>query len=321
MKKRFIILFALIIVGIIVITGWWSQSLKPIDPTNTKPITFIVSRGEDPKTISDKLFKAELIRSPIAFYILSRFGGFGQRFQAGEFNLSPSLSMYEIADSLTHGTMDTRITIPEGLRREEIAQKLSKELNIPESEFIKNAKEGYLFPETYSVPKDANIDMILTMFQKEFDKKVTTDIRKKAGDKKISLNELLIIASLVEREGKHDSDRPIIASVILNRLKQDMKLDIDATVQYAVGYQPNEKTWWKKELTYDDLKIKSPYNTYINAGLPPSPICNPGIAAIQAVVNAPDTNYIYYISDAKGTLHPAATLEEHNKNISKYLGK
>jgi hypothetical protein len=83
----------------------------------------------------------------------------------------------------------------------------------------------------------------------------------------------------------------------------------------------NEKTWWKKELTYDDLKIKSPYNTYINAGLPPSPICNPGIAAIQAVVNAPDTNYIYYISDAKGTLHPAATLEEHNKNISKYLGK
>jgi UPF0755 protein len=124
---------------------------------------------------------------------------------------------------------------------------------------------------------------------------------------------------MIEREAKLTEDRPRIASVIINRLTIDMKLDIDATVQYALGYQPQEKTWWKKSLTVDDLAIDSPYNTYLVAGLPPTPISNPGIAAITAVVNAPDTHYLYYIADATGKSHFAETLEEHQQNIARYL--
>jgi UPF0755 protein len=110
-----------------------------------------------------------------------------------------------------------------------------------------------------------------------------------------------------------------VASVILNRFKAGMKLDIDATVQYALGYQPLEKTWWKKDLTQDDLKIDSPYNTYTNPGLPPGPISNPGLASIKAVVEAPETDYVFYVSDSSGKLHFAKTLEEHNENVRKYL--
>jgi len=113
----------------------------------------------------------------------------------------------------------------------------------------------------------------------------------------------------------------ITASVILNRLSLGMKLDIDATVQYALGYQAKEKTWWKKELTTEDLEIDSPYNTYKYAGLPPTPIANPGLSVMEAVINAPENEYLYYIADKQGKSHFAKTFEEHAANISKYLNK
>ena len=132
--------------------------------------------------------------------------------------------------------------------------------------------------------------------------------------------EVLILASLVEKEARHDEDRQKVASIILKRLKNDIKLQIDATVQYALGYQSEEKTWWKKNLTQEDLDIDSPYNTYKNEGLPPGPIANPGLASIEAVINADaNTSYLYYISDKNGNMHYARTLEEHQANIDKYL--
>jgi len=146
-------------------------------------------------------------------------------------------------------------------------------------------------------------------------------VKEKIKQKGFTLDEVLSIASLVEREAKFPKDRPLVASVILNRLKEGMKLDIDATIQYALGYQPNDKSWWKKELTIEDLEINSSYNTYKNAGLPPSPIANPGLLAIIAVIDAPKTEYFYYISDKQGKNHFAKTIEEHNINISKYLNK
>ncbi|MCL4387469.1 endolytic transglycosylase MltG, partial [Patescibacteria group bacterium] len=127
-----------------------------------------------------------------------------------------------------------------------------------------------------------------------------------------------IVAYLIEREAKKDEDRPLVASVILNRFNIGMKLDIDATIQYALGYQEDEKRWWKKSLTLDDIKLNSPYNTYRVSGLPPTPISNPGLASLQAVVNPSDTNYLYYITDSKGINHYGKTLEEHNANIQKY---
>src|SRR3989338_508837 len=199
MKKRFIVLIALLVTIPLVLYMWWSQALKPVDPTNTEAVSFTIESGEDSRTISDKLFKANLIRSPVAFYLLSRFGGYGRKIQAGEFHLTPSMSMHEIANSLTIGTMDVWITIPEGWRREEIALKLAKELNIPETEFLKVAKEGYLFPETYQVQKEATVSVIISMFQNEFNKKITSDIFSKAQKRQLTLDELITIASLVER--------------------------------------------------------------------------------------------------------------------------
>ena len=134
------------------------------------------------------------------------------------------------------------------------------------------------------------------------------------------MKQVLILASLVEREARQSSTREKVAGIILKRYLADWPLQIDATVQYVLGYQPNEKSWWKKELSEEDLKIDSPFNTYINKGLPPDPICNPSLSSIKAVINADEnTPYWYYLTDNQGVMHYAITLEEHQNNINKYL--
>jgi UPF0755 protein len=229
------------------------------------------------------------------------------------------MNTYEIARALTKGTLDVWITIIEGLRKEEIAQIFSRELAIPESEFIKFAKEGYLFPDTYLIPKEASTDAIISILTKNFNNKYSLELKNQSEQKGLTDNEAITVASIVEREAKFNEDRPLVAGVVLNRLRNGMKLDIDATVQYALGYQSNLKSWWKKDLTREDLEIDSPYNTYKNPGLPPTAICSPGLAAIRSVIDAPETDYLFYISDKKGKMHFAKTLEEHNENIRRYL--
>lgn len=319
MKKKIYILIGIFLSFTLLLFLWWNQAVKPVAEGNTSIVLFSVAKGENVRGIAERLQKQNFIRSAVAFFLLTRFGGIADRIQAGEFRLTPSMDMRTIATTLTHGSMDVQITIPEGWRNAEIALKLAKELGIPETDFLKSAKEGYMFPDTYRIPKDVTTEDLVKIFLANFNQKVTPKDIEKASGKNLSLDNLITIASLVEREGKHDTDRPLIASVILNRLKLGMKLDIDATVQYALGYQPKEKSWWKKELAEEDIAIDSPYNTYKNAGLPPTSIANPGLAAIRAVIDAPETNYLYYISDLTGTIHPAQTIEEHNKNISKYL--
>jgi UPF0755 protein len=321
MKKKFLILAVILVTFCSIVLIWWQQAMKPYDPTNQTPISFTIQRGETTRIIAEKLQKQNLLRSSVAFFLLARFGGYGDRIQSGDFLISPSMDLVTLISSLTHGTVDTRITIPEGWRNEEIAIKLTKEFGIPEQEFLKVAQEGYMFPDTYLVPKEASASQIASLMKKTFDTKVHSSIFEKGKSKGLTKDQIVIIASLVEREAKSNEDRPIIASVILNRFRIGMKLDIDATIQYALGYQSKEKTWWKKELTLEDVEVESPYNTYNNPGLPPTPICNPGLAVFQAVVNAPETDYLYYISDLSGKVHPAKTIEEHNTNIAKYLNK
>jgi UPF0755 protein len=321
MKQKFIIFLGLLSLLLLFLFLWWNQAIKPANPTDKTPVIFTIKLGEDARTIADKLEKQGLIRSPVAFFLLTRFSSLADKIQAGEFRLNPSMDLPTLANSLTHGTTDVWVTIPEGYRIEEIAMKLTKEFNVPESEFLKFAREGYMFPDTYLIPKDTTSEKIAGMMLDNFNKKVTADILAKAKEKELSKEDLAIIASLVEREAKFPEDRPLVASVIINRLKMGMKLDIDATIQYALGYQAKEKSWWKKELTVDDLELDSPYNTYKNPGLPPAPICNPGLSVINAVVTAPKTDYIYYLSDKSGKMHFADTIEEHKANIQKYLNQ
>ena len=177
-----------------------------------------------------------------------------------------------------------------------------------------------MFPQTYSIPKDATAGAVIEIFTNEFNKQVTAKMRQDIKSRGMTLDEVIILASIVEREGNSDTDRPMIAGVLLNRLKKGMPLQADATVQYALNrYDYKNKTWWKKELTADDLAVKSVYNTYLHPGLPPAPISNPGIKSIEAVIYPKESDYLFYIHDMKGAAHFARTIEEHNANVAKYL--
>lgn len=298
---------------------WWHYAMGPVDENDPTPIVFVVPRGQGSKAIAKRLAASGLIRSEIGFYLLVRFFGTDGEIQAGDFRLNKTMNVRTIASELTHGMLDVWVTILEGWRSEEIAMKLTKSLNLPEKEFLAVAEEGYMFPDTYLIPIDATASGIVAMFKENFAKKVTPQILADAKKEGITQEELVTIASLVEREGRNSQDRPIIAGILLNRLHRNWPLQADATLQYALGYQAREKMWWKKELTDEDKTIDSPYNTYTNPGLPPAPIANPGLEAIKAVVYPQITDYMYYLHDATGTAHYAKTIEEHMVNIEKYL--
>jgi len=319
MKKFFIFLF-IFFISIIFAYAYYKQGLLPVDKNNKKTKIFVIRRGESLRSIIDNLYRENLIRNKLAFYLLVKNMGIEKSIQAGDFRLSPSMNAETIAKILTKGTLDIWFTIIEGLRKEEIAQLINQNFSIPESEFLKYAKEGYLFPDTYLIPKEATAEAIVKILNNNFYRRFNKELQKKAAKKGLTEEEIIIIASLVEREAKYDEDRQKVASIILKRLKNDWPLQIDATVQYALGYQPQERSWWKKYLTQKDLEIDSPYNTYKNKGLPPGPICNPGLSSIKAVIDASEnTPYWYYLSDKTGRMHYSKTLEEHNENIRKYL--
>lgn len=303
-----VIITVLAILGAVI---WWQVSLSPVNPADQKAVAFVIAKGDGVREVAKKLRDEGLIRDQVAFFILVKKLGIEKDIQAGNYQIAPNLSATDIASKLTLGTADTWVTIPEGWRTEQITEYLSTilQVGLTNSQIGEWKKlEGKLFPDTYSVPKDSSVSAVLTLMQANFSKKV---------DFPVSANQL-IIASMIEREAKSAADRPIVASVIYNRLNEGMALDIDATVQYALGKVPNDG-WWKKQLTADDLKIDSPYNTYLNPGLPPGPICNPGLSSIQAAVNPAQTSYFYYISDKNQVMHFAKTLDEQNQNIAKYL--
>ncbi len=314
--------FSSLIVIIILIAGgffaWWINGTLPPNPADKTQKSFVVKKGEGVREIANHLKSEKLIKDPVIFFALVKRLGLDQKIQAGDFLLSPSMNAVDIAKALQVGTSDLQVIIPEGKRAQEIADKLSDIYPTFQESWRGKLilQEGYLFPDTYSFPKDVTIDQIITAMRNNFDKKYA--VISGSSQNRLSQEQAVIVASLVEREAKHAVDRPLVASVILNRLKNNMPLQIDATVQYVLGYQTNGKTWWKKELTFDDLKINSPYNTYVNTGLPKGPISNPGQDALAAVINPAQTDYIYYISDKAGVNHYAKTLEEHNANIKKY---
>lgn len=316
---RFVVLFCIIVLAAWGGWFWWQYGISPVDPSNTAPVIFKVTTGEGGKEIAADLARQDLIHSSTSFYLLIKLLGIEKELQAGEFRLNKSMDARTIAMEMTHGILDVWVTTLEGWRDEEIATQLAKDLDIPEEQFLMYAKEGYMFPDTYLIPRDATASAVAKMFMDNFNTKVTASMRADAKKTGLTFDQTITLASIVEREGVSDADRPVISGILLNRIKLGMPLQVDATLQYALGYQPFEKSWWKKNLTDDDKKINSPYNTYANVGLPPGPIANPGLASIKAAIYPTATDYLYYLHDKTGAVHYAKTIEEHTANVQKYL--
>lgn len=298
------------------IAAWWVTAISPVDVSDKTPYMFVVKPGDGVREIANNLKEEGLIRNPVAFFLIVKQQDLDDKIQAGDFRLTRNMNTQAIAEALTHGSLDVWVTFPEGVRAEEIADILEEKIPTYDESWRAelNKQEGYLFPDTYLIPTDATVEQVIAIMTNNFDTKYNqlSGIRQNQYTKE----ELVIIASMVEREARHDEDRPLVASVIFNRLEVGMGLYIDATIQYAIG---NEKKWWP-QLTDSPRNIapNSPYNTYRHAGLPPTPIANPGIAVLEAVVNAPDTNYLYYITDKNGINRYATTLEQHNTNIQRF---
>lgn len=319
--KRFIIAFIILIVFIISFGIYYYEGTLPVDRQDTSSQTFVIEKGSSVNSIINKLHSEKFIRNKLVFFIVVKRMGIESKIQAGLFRISPSMTAQQIAKSLTQGSDDIWITVIEGIRKEEVAQILAPELGIPESEFIDKAVEGRLFPDTYLIPRSASVDDVLAIFESNFNAKYTEELQAQARARGLSDNQVLTLASMVEREANTPEAMREVASIMVKRWKNDWPLEIDATVQYILGYQEQEETWWKRHLTRDDLNMKSPYNTYEHPGLPPGPIASPGLESIKAVINANEkTPYWFYISNSEGSqMHYAKTLEEHNANIEKYL--
>ena len=299
---------------------FYKEGSLPVNKENSTPQMFVIRPGEGTISIARNLKDAGLIRNRLVFYFIVKRLGIEKNIQAGDYRLSQAMNTENIARNLTHGTVDLWITIVEGLRKEEIAEIFTKNFNIPEVEFIDKAEEGYLFPDTYLIPREASADAAIKILTDNFNSKVTSSLVDKFHQVNLTKEQAVILASIIEREVRFAQDRQPVASIFLKRIVEGIGLQADATVQYALGYQKSEKTWWKKNLTLADLKFDSPYNTYVYTGLPPAPISNPGLASLEAVANAdPNTPYLFYVSDKSGHMHYARNLEEHNANIERYL--
>jgi len=317
MKKLKILLLLIIFISVSFYLFYREGSL-PVNKLSKETKTFIIKSGEPLDTITNNLASDGLIRNKIVFYLVVKKLGLERKIQAGEFKISENMNAEQVANNLTHGSIDTSITLIEGMRKEEMAQIISKTLDIPEIEIMSKAKEGYIFPDTYQVPKNASSDVVLTIIKNN--QKFVKAFQNIKKQTKLTEKQALILASLVEREARQPSTREKIAGIILKRYLADWPLDLDASLQYILGYQTNEKSWWKKSVTDEDKNIDSPFNTYKNKGLPPEPVCSPSLSSLEAVINAdPSTPYWFYLTDNNGVMHYAVTLEEHEANVQKYL--
>lgn len=298
----------------------WSQ-LEPVSPGSTEMRRFVVSKGQSLIATASSLYDQGFVKQPQVFRYYTQFEKLDKKMQAGSYELSPGMSVPEIARALTEGSEDLWITLPEGWRREEIAEyltELSLE-NYQAEEFLSltAGEEGYLFPDTYLVPREITAEQLFTLFTGTFDQKVRVGLADELAAANLSEQQVITLASIVEREGRGEQNMRKISGILQNRLEIGMALQADATLQYLAG-KNEDGEWWAPP----NVAVKqssSPYNTYLNPGLPPAPIANPGLAAIKAVLDPIESDDLFYIHALSGEPHYAKTLEEHNANINKYL--
>jgi UPF0755 protein len=307
-----------------------------------KTIDFEIKKGKSVTEISDELYKRGIINSSFLFNVYVFTNGYEKNLQAGTYAINPGVTIKELTTIFQHGVNDTRITFLEGWRVEEFAREASQKFkNIDWSDFVTKAGqyEGYLFPDTYYFRDDVEEQDLISTLRNTFDEKTKDILTNNAvAETGLTKEQVIILASIVEREVNSNEDRPIVAGILMKRLKEGIKLDADATTQYAIAISKlcpinapfscpmqmkldamNTFNWWQTTLSAEDINSPSPYNTRVNTGLPPTPISAVSLSSIKAILNSKKTEYYFYLTDSQGITHYAKTLEEHNTNIQKYL--
>lgn len=300
-----------------------SHTIERSDRDAGENIYMVVKPGTTASEISDRLMQLGVIDSRLRFWWLMKLQGDASKFKTGTYAFAPHMDEQAVLDKLVAGdTTVVKFTIPEGFGIKEIAKRLADEGLVDEQEFLAEAKdfapydymkkrpnvryaaEGYLFPDTYVIHSDVSAEGIMKMMAEDFDMRLTPALRQQAAAKGLSIHDLITLASLVEKEARYDEDRPIIAQVFFKRLQMGMPLQSDTTLQYLMAGP-------KEDVSIEDTKIDSPYNTYQHEGLPPGPIASPGMKSILAVLNPANTDYLYFVADRQGHNHYSQTYDEH----------
>jgi UPF0755 protein len=314
---------------------WWTYEVNTPLSDSGRPVSVTISQGDTPSQVADQLHSKHLIRSRDAFVYYMRLSGGAGRLQAGDFSLSPNMSIAKIATTLQSGQLEQlSVAFPEGYTLKLMAKTAEKAGLGTADQYTAAASdptwsydflaakpkdaslEGYLFPDTYSVNRTASVRDLIKRQLDQFGAVFSADLRAQAAQATAerpaqSIQSIVILASIVEREVNRDPDRALVCSVLYNRLRINQPLQVDATVLYALGE-------WKAALTANDLKVSSPYNTYLRPGLPPGPIANPGAAAIKACIKPEKSDYLFYFTDPKGVTHFERTASEFSSDIQKY---
>ncbi len=303
------------LVVVIGAAGLWFWQLTP--PAADTVVD--IRAGESVTALSEQVAGLGITRSPRAFRWYWRLQGAGSLHE-GRYSLKGVTTLHQLFSVLSGGTpMTAWITIPEGYTVRRIAERLEQQAGITQAAFLKAAVnsdgttlEGHLFPDTYQFLYGGDPAEIVSRMTERFDQVLPADFARQAQKHGLTTQELLIVASIIEREARFDADRSIIASVIFNRLGKGMRLQMDATLGYVL---PAHNGFY----TAAELATESPYNTYVHAGLPPTPICNPGLASLTAAAHAPATAYYYFLAKSDGHCVFARTYAEHARNIHLYL--
>jgi UPF0755 protein len=301
-----------------------------------------VEEGDGVADVARKLKEAGIIADEAQFRTLAVLLGYQGLLQAGIYELSPGMSSLEVLQAMRYGRFATRkVTVVEGWRLEEIARAV-EEAGIASAEAFLAAAvagpyqdrfpmlrgldpssplEGYLFPATYLFPVGTAVEDVVGTMLGAMAQVLTPELQQEAARKGLTVHQLLTLASIVERETSVAEERPIIAQVFLRRLELGIPLEADPTVQYAVAQLPGSVErygYWKRSLTLEDLRVSSPYNTYLVVGLPPGPIASPSLDSIWAVVRPSETDYLFFVARPDGTHAFARTWDEHVRNVQRY---
>lgn len=320
----FLVTFVVVLTlgGLAAGAGWVLLMRPDHDVAAGAPVQVVIEKGMGTEAIAERLSAAGVVENALRFRVTARRAGSDGALKAGAYELTTGMTDADVIEALEQGpeVVVFEVPIPEGFTARQIAARFAKRTGVDEDELLqlmergapqyvsdypflegayKDSLEGYLFPATYQVKEGATADAVVRLLLDAFARQTADLDMSYAKSKNLTFSDVIVIASAIEREAQLEKERPLVASVIYNRLKARMRLQLCATVLYELP--------GKDSLTLDDLKLDSPYNTYINAGLPPGPISNPGISSIRAAANPPKTKYLYYVLTGKDGSHTYTT--------------